>query len=261
MLDSGVTSLIKNYKLSTADISQVCDGNWDTLKSTVKPTDGGQPKSAADIASSLSYRPARHGRSRSRSNSRSRRHSIDSAFEEKQQDGPSSSFLPGASFTSNDGESFGFLDLSEKTDISEKTDSSERRSSAPDLTSQKRRPSRRVSDGDDSRSSLRTSGSRNVVMRKLSEPMHRCSTTNSSVSGIMRPSRYSSNNLAAMDCSAGSAGLGRTTSCLNFSSLQSQGTDNPSLPRTTSATWVAHGVEFSKIMEVYVFEKRTDEYY
>jgi len=48
-----------------------------------------------------------------------------------------------------------------------------------------------------SSSSTKEPGSRATV-RKLSEPMHRCSTTNQKLSGIMRSARYSSNNLAAM---------------------------------------------------------------
>lgn len=62
----------------------------------------------------------------------------------------------------------------------------------------KGKPSRRQSiDSNTTSSDPEMSGAR-VTVRKLSEPMHRCSTTNQTVSGIMRPARYSSNNLAAM---------------------------------------------------------------
>jgi hypothetical protein len=78
--------------------------------------------------------------------------------------------------------------------------------------------------------------------------MHRSMSSNS-LSGIMRPSRYSSNNLASMDATLGQRPtMGRTASCANFSV-------EPSLQDKSTATWVAHGVEFSKNMEVYVFKK------
>lgn len=37
-----------------------------------------------------------------------------------------------------------------------------------------------------------------VTVRQLSEPMHRCNTTNQNVSGIMRRAKYSSNSLSTM---------------------------------------------------------------
>ena len=62
------------------------------------------------------------------------------------------------------------------------------------------RPDRkpRRSSASDSLASSTHSARRRVTMRKLSEPMHRCSHTNASVNGIMRPARYSSTNLSGM---------------------------------------------------------------
>jgi len=92
-----------------------------------------------------------------------------------------------------------------------------------------------------------------VTIRKLSEPMHRCRTTNSSISGIMKPCRYSSNNLCAMNAShmerrfndsvdGGTQPMRRRSSCTDLHSA------------SRSSEWVAHGVNFSKSMEVYVFK-------
>lgn len=71
-----------------------------------------------------------------------------------------------------------------------------RRSSNEDGKLQKPRR-RRLSVDSNTTSSSNMSGHRATV-RKLSEPMHRCSVTNQGVSGIMRRAKYSSNNLAGM---------------------------------------------------------------
>lgn len=240
MLDTLKIELHKNYKLSTADMSQVCDGGgWESYRRAL------EVKSTADeIANKLAYRPARR-KSHSRS-SGSRCHA--DVFEQKQEDAPTpSSFLPRASLTDDD--SIGFLDLSEKTEASERSRVSsasnrsvERRESMPTSSSNHKRRSsrpRRSSDSD---------APKNMVMRKLSKPRHR-SMSNNSLSGIMRPSRYSSNNLGGMD-TVGERG--RISSCLNLNVLPE---NSCKLPRTLSATWIAPGVEFSKNMEVYVFER------
>lgn len=76
-----------------------------------------------------------------------------------------------------------------------------------------------------------------ITVRKLSEPMHH-SVSSNNLSGIIIPSRYSSNNLAAMN--TGDLGLGRSASCVNLDSLYQQ---ENNLHRTASAAWVARGVE------------------
>lgn len=244
MLETRKNELHENYRLSTADTSQVCDGSsWQLLRSAavVKST-------ADEIAHKLAYRPikSRWGGN----NGTSRRHD---AFEEKLQDEPFS-FLPRASLTDDD--SMGFLELSEKTNASESIKESsishrsrERRASmssgaasTPDLKHQPA-TARRSSDSD---------ASKIVVMRKLSRPMHRSMSSNS-LSGIMRPARYSSisNNLAVMDSSGE---RDRINSSLNLNTLRETPKEEK-LPRATRTAWVAHGVEFSKNMEVYVFKK------
>jgi hypothetical protein len=234
MLDPSKSTLHKNYKLSTADRSQVCDGgSWENLR---------EAATTEDITDKFNYRPSTSRKSHSGSGR------AGAAFEEKQQDAPSS-FLPRASLA--DDESTGFLDLSEKTESERSTTSTSRTERRPSglsssQTSSKRTKSRRSSDGDFPAS--KTSNPKNIVLRKLSEPMHRSMSSNS-LSGIMRPSRYSSNNLASMDATLGQRPtMGRTASCVNFSR-------EPSLRDKSNAAWVAHGVDISKNMEVYVFKK------
>jgi hypothetical protein len=134
-------------------------------------------------------------------------------------------------------------------------------------------PSRRASSGDLTRDA--TGGSK-AVMRKLSKPMHRCSITNQSVSGIMRPARYSSNNLAGMNSRYSTNNLTglNSASSMNLSALNDLRksdiiqSDHHGLRRSShsnasfdtnitsastsmsNASWVANGVEFSKNMEV-----------
>ena len=155
-----------------------------------------------------------------------------------------------------------------------------------------------------------------VTVRKLSAPMHRCTTTNKKTVGIMRPARYSSNNLAAManenspqsserktlphlgeECVRSNENNNKTREgyqpmrrrsiethppnlfvSLGLSSVL--GTPSPQKSTSTeglnmlnrkgskmrrnksmvdmkmgNANWVASGVEFSKSMEVYLFQK------
>jgi hypothetical protein len=58
--------------------------------------------------------------------------------------------------------------------------------------------------------------------------MH-CSMSSNTLSGIMRPSRYSSNNFAAINTIGEK---GRITSYLNLSTLQDVPSENDKLPRT-----------------------------
>ena len=93
------------------------------------------------------------------------------------------------------------------------------------------------------------------VMRKLSEPMHRSRSSNE-LTSIIRPSRYSSNNLAGLDAT-GERGMIRGTSCSDLDTIELQD-DIPmgeKFQPKASATFVHRGVEFSTSAEVYVFKK------
>mmetsp|Transcript_14562 Transcript_14562/g.31660 ORF Transcript_14562/g.31660 Transcript_14562/m.31660 type:complete len:413 (+) Transcript_14562:174-1412(+) len=149
----------------------------------------------------------------------------------------------------------------------------------------KGKPQRKLSVDSNTTSSSRMSGPRCV--RKLSEPRHRCSTTNQKVSGIMRPARYSSNNLAGMVSSPSpppvitkkSSNVRRNASCIDLSSMNKETFDelgsappvrtisvenfhrfktnngiNPEPQDMSHAHWIASGVNFSKNMEVYLFK-------
>jgi len=103
------------------------------------------------------------------------------------------------------------------------------------------------------RSNSRRSNSakKGYVMRKLSEPMHRSRSSNE-LSSIIRPSRYSFDNLAGLDA----AGERRTPcSDLDTTELQNAIPMGENLLRTASAAIVNREVEFSTSAEVYVFKK------
>lgn len=143
----------------------------------------------------------------------------------------------------------------------------------------KEEPPRRLSFDSDTTSSSPVSGSR-VTVRQLSEPMHRCSTTNQNVLGIMRPARYSSNNLVAMasptsdpptvgQTKNNSTNVRRNASVGNNLSSMKTWTGRASAERvdgldtinsgelmegSQSADWIASGVDFSNSMEVYLFK-------
>lgn len=94
------------------------------------------------------------------------------------------------------------------------------------------RPDRkpRRSSASDSLASSTHSARRRVTMRKLSEPMHRCSHTNASVNGIMRPARYSSTNLAGMVAAGGPTNgrIRKSTSQLTLSTYSTHSLSNSS---------------------------------
>jgi hypothetical protein len=278
--DRTMAALMQSYKLETADKAQVCDGgSWEAIRDRV--TNSPETKGSKKI---YIYRPI----------NRSLRlgeteipivSSEEKRREEKRRDKQStSSFIPRASFSDGDSE-LGFLDLSEKSkdhDGTKKTSRHiiERSVSDPDASLHEprasrrestgcgtpgdasRRPSRRASSGDLTRDAA---GGSKAVMRKLSKPRHRCSMTNQSVSGIMRPARYSSNNLAGLNSRNSASNLSglNSVSSNNLSALglglrrnscNSNASFDTNVTSTTTsmsnATWVAHGVEFSKNMEV-----------
>ena len=121
-----------------------------------------------------------------------------------------------------------------------------------------------------------------VAMRKLSEPMHRCTVTNQNVSGIMRPARYSSNNLAVMADDDGeevekmsdqeyytrntasgnnhpSGGLRRSVSTQALSRLDGSADNGKTMKRCTSMLNLdeegVRNVDWKSSIEIYVFTK------
>ena len=171
---------LNSHKLATADLSQVCDGrNWQTFRNAANKlrmersatyTTNGLPRS--DSSSSLpQYLSPRISR--------------------------------GEILLAADKEALPII--SSSTTGRRSSSSSERpvqRRHSDDSsvigTAQKRlprggRPPRRLSVDSNTTSVANMSGDKpRVLMRRLSEPMHRCTVTNKNVSGIMRPARYSS---------------------------------------------------------------------
>ena len=206
---SCMSDVFRNYRLSTADKSQVCDGrNLDDLRMymSAKPPKNStsediKPKRGAR-KTDYSYRPTSSRSNRSKAEQRT--------TQQPQQPPPppakpkTKSFLPSpfpsdSDHTLDDSYQMGELPISQE-DNHKKLLVNERR---PSLPLKQKQESRDTSSTESAAQQRRNSDSSNssrsrVTMRKLSEPMHRCSFTNASVSGIMRPARYSSNNLAAM---------------------------------------------------------------
>lgn len=153
--------------------------------------------------------------------------------------------------------------------------------------------SRRLSVDSNTTSSSNMSGTRTTV-RKLSEPMHRCTMTNQNVLGIMRPSRYSTNDFASMakTSSEGTPGVGenqrhrRRASISPYPGKTLDSGLSLGFPRSVSADslvhlgsssniemkrydsmkdlsdpdWVASGVNFATSMEVYLFTVYSEEF-
>lgn len=235
----------KKYQLCGADESKVCDG---CTRESPKNALEVERQAASDNHSAINgiehiemkrlvSRPLVRRSSRCNSLTSSSP-AGDAAFEEKQQDVPSS-FIP-EGYVADDGS---MLDLSIKSDTSERSRSFT--ISAPiSIHSSKPRKSKY---SDNARSSRSTE--KGYVMRKLSQLMHRSMSSNS-ITSIMRPSRYSSNSTLYMN-NDGIVGIERTMSCMNLNSFQ--GSIKKKLSRASSALWIARGVRFSKNMEVYVF--------
>ena len=337
VFDSNIATLVQNHKLKTADKAQVCDGSsWEALRDT---SDSSPPNTKGIASQFAYHPSRNRLSRRSEpevpivSSEEREQGTMKSSFIPRPSFGDSDSEVGLDSQQHPETQ-----DVSSKKDRDLRHDITEdrsdgpkrgsRRTSSEDLrpgtpnsdgatrpTGQPRRPSRRASSGDlraspdgtshrpSHRGSLGeistdSSGSKQI-MRKLSRPKHRCEVTNQNVSGIMRPARYSSNNLAGMTTqhpprtismnnlstlgmsrsgtrnstsNLSSLGLNRpgvrnSTSCTNFATdanglrrnyHSNASFDSQTTKTTTSmsnATWVAHGVEFSKNMEVYVFRK------
>lgn len=295
--DSTRMILIKEYKQTTADVSQVCDGrNFDLLRQ-IKESHGSVLNK---------YRPTRQSRSGTE------REACDEVVKVR----PPIDEVAVDCRSGHRQQSFG--DISPKKigqDVEQAVDDDESShpldESEPDERSQSEmgenceplqqepQQSLRLS-ADSCRSQTLSSSASKITVRRLSEPMHRCKMTNSNVCGIMRPARYSSNNLAAMDSSQHSSTSGRRSSNAGTSRSASQILldniyDKPNLnscegensmglacahssigrglnsiedvnrmrrrasyadlkSASKNAAWVAHGVNFSKSMEVYVFK-------
>lgn len=228
----GRSDVFRNYRFVTADKSQVCDGrNLESVrtfrsaeppKNASKEVQGDGDKNNGLERSVIDgigkgYRPTSSRHSKKRNNEK-RQQDVTQGSQERQQPSTkpmANSFLPdlmslGSDHTLLDdswhqksteekkrqpsSEEEGNAVKKERSDESESRDNTESRPG-----SQTRR---RSSAG----GSVASSGGK-VTMRKLSEPMHRCSYTNASVNGIMRPARYSSTNLSGMvDLSSGMVG-------------------------------------------------------
>lgn len=214
----------------------------------------------------------------------SRRYSADDSTEDKSRGAGDLAFRPNASHSTrrsaagregDDGTSGRTNRRSTIGDISTSSGTNNRRSSNGDISTSSR-TNRRNTVGEDGANTSRSK----PILRKLSKPKHRCVETNQSVLGIMRPARYSSNNLASLNSTNDLSGMSRRHSVNNLSAMgvhQSLempiSTSYSGLPRGGSnasfdvnnmkngtnsmanASWVAHGVQFSKSMEVYVFKK------
>jgi hypothetical protein len=219
---AGRSDLFRNYRFITADKSQLCDGrNLESVRilssaepsettdkvavsDNVKPMEGNI--SSDSVGRVKGYRPTS---SRSRAEVQPRQQEETQQHSQPQEQ-PSAkpkatSFLPSPLSLESDhalDDSYQeFIKESQaasredkksvKTERSATTQHESRDSTESRSSNQQRRAS------DSLTTSSQSSGTR-VTMRKLSEPMHRCSHTNASVNGIMRPARYSSLNLSAM---------------------------------------------------------------
>ena len=306
--DSTRRVLIKEYKQTTADISQVCDGrNFDLLR-RMKESHGSVLKK---------YRPTRLSRSGTERVAYDEvakvRPPVDEVAVDCRRDHRRS--FGDISPTKNGQEVERFVDDDESSHpldesvLDEHRNYSEHRCGQSEMgvnsepLSQEPQHPRRLS-ADSCRSQTSSSSSSKITVRKLSEPMHRCKTINSNVCGIMRPARYSSNNLAAMDSSQHSSTSARRSSYAgasgsaaqflldninnepnlntSFNSCEGKNSGGMSCAHSSigrglnstgdatrmrrrasyadlksaskNAAWVAHGVNFSKSMEVYVFK-------
>lgn len=225
----GRSDLLRNYRFITADKSQVCDGrhNLESMRlfRTAEP-----PKTATKEVGNgigMGYRPTSSRHSKKRNNEKRQQ---DKTQERQERQQPSakpmgSSFLPnpmslGSDHTLCDGSCHQETNDEKKLQPSSKEEGNavkkERSLESRDNTES--RPGSQARRSSAGGGSVASSGGR-VTMRKLSEPMHRCSHTNASVHGIMRPARYSSVNLSGMVGSNSSEGIRKCSSQLALSTL------------------------------------------
>jgi len=268
---AGRSDLFRNYRFITADKSQVCDGrNLESLRiyesseppKTTRKGVASDSDKAKEVESRVSVgrgkgcRPT-SSRSKERNNEKVQPRQQEKAQPKVSQgrQQPSTkpkanSFLPNPSFFESDHT----LDDSWLPELNKEKQSqaaspevkkSVRKERSESRDSTESRPgsqSRRSSTGDSSLTGSSHSSGKKVTMRKLSEPMHRCSLTNASVNGIMRPARYSSINLSGMvDASPPSTNpsiqrIRKSTSQLSLSTYAT-----PSLSKSTSSNRLSQG--------------------
>lgn len=244
----GRSDVFRGYRFITADKSQVCDGrNLESVRLSAEPpktaskeVQGGSDKKGVDSSVingiGKGYRPTSSRHSKKRNNEK-RRQDKTQVSQERQQ--PSTkpmvkSFLPDPMSLGSDHTLLDDSCHQESTEGKKRQPSSEEEGNAvkkersamqhESRDSTESRPgsqARRSSAGD----SVSSSGGR-VTMRKLSEPMHRCSHTNASVHGIIRPARYSSFNLSGMADSSSSERIRKCTSQLALSTFPTKTTSS-----------------------------------
>lgn len=326
-ISSTMHTIFGKYKLATADKSQVCDGrNLESAlqmfksaehkakdKEKVVDINYAMPNKKLEMSGNYSPTPTSCSSSRSKTktkteqNKKQQQPQGNQDQEDQERQDPlakpkARSFLPNPFSTESDDvlDDNNFLLL----DNCEAFMQDERRPASPEvMKSAKERPRQHEardihstqSPSNQQRATSGGSPGSRVTMRRLSEPMHRCSVTNASVSGIIRPPRYTSNNLSATAdtgmCFArdfrSNKHIRKSTSTSDFfrqsllskMSLLSDGkcSDDLSKPTRTfsladiaNATWSSNatpidqeskeewatiGVAFSKSIEVYVFKK------
>lgn len=179
-----------------------------TSKGVNSDSDKKEVESCVGIGSVKGYRPtsSRHSKVRNNEKVHPRAESQPQVSQEKQPPSPEvkgNSFLPvptwmGSDYTSDD-DSWHHDEVKEKESqaASQELKKPVKKNRKTSRDSSECLPGSRPRRSSDSLASSSHSGKR-LTMRKLSEPMHRCSHTNAGVNGIMRPARYSSNNLSGM---------------------------------------------------------------
>jgi len=122
--------------------------------------------------------------------------------------------------------------------------------------------------------SSHSEGGGGKILRRKSQPRHKCASVNQSITSIMRPSRYSSPNLASLlvkeDIDVFTTTSSSTTNepqlypMRRHASLPSMAAFMPPQLKSHSHKrpscnsldgWVASGVDFSEFVEVHVFRK------
>lgn len=92
-----------------------------------------------------------------------------------------------------------------------------------------------------------------TVLRQKHRPRHRSASMNNTVAGILRPSRYSDDNLCQQRRQSSLPSMASTSISNGSFSTRSSFSDDVS--SRSDAVWVPLGVRFEPSMEVYVFEK------
>ncbi len=85
------------------------------------------------------------------------------------------------------------------------------------------------------------------TIRRRSQPLHKCPSMNQAISSIMKPSRYSS------ACKVGDSKATTKLSRLDTSLTSTAASSSSSSSHTSANRWIASGVVFSSSVEVYLF--------